>query len=193
MVAKVTSSQNIIVDTNVIRDNADQPGNSSRLSSPEKAQLQRCEELIQAKLKTFFEVGLALMEINQSRLYRAEYTTFEEYCRDRWDMSRIHAFRLLKAAEVHKALLPIGNIPAPENEAQMRPLTLLSPKKARSAWQKVLEKAGTAKITAKLVRITVEEVSKNSSPTKESDNHEEWQHEIFQLVQLSYKASINFC
>ena len=80
--------------------------------------------------------------------------------------SRIHALRLLKAAELHQTLLPIGNIQLPD-KAQIRPLTLLSPKKALRTWRKVLEKAGTSKITARLVRLTVEEVAEKKSANKE--------------------------
>jgi hypothetical protein len=189
MVAKINSSRHVIIGTHQNRTGETLADDTSLLSASEKGQLQKWEEIIETKLKAFFEVGCALMEIKASRLYRAQYATFEEYCRHRWDMSRIHAFRLLKAAEVHQALLPIGNIPLPENEAQMRPLTLLTPKRALSAWQKVLAKAGTGKITAKLVRLTVEEVTKSSSSSKKSDNHEEWQHEIFHLLKKAQLAT----
>jgi hypothetical protein len=180
----------MVASTNLCRSNTSEAvliednrtGRDAELLTPsENEELQSCEKEIETNLKAFFEVGRALMEINRNRLYRARYGTFEEYCRKRWDMSRIHAFRLLKAAEVRQALLPIGNTQLPENEAQIRPLTLLSPKKALSTWQKVLEKAGTSKITARLVRLTVEEVRKKT-PLPKNNVYNEWQHEIFYLL-----------
>src|SRR5438874_2503407 len=83
--------------------------------------LRRFEEVITTRLQAFFELGAALMEIKAKRLYRAEFGTFEEYCRLKWNMSRIHAHRLLKATEVRNILLPIGNIQLPQNECQVRP------------------------------------------------------------------------
>jgi hypothetical protein len=64
------------------------------------------------------------VEIRDSRLYREDYETFEEHCRDRWDISRVHPFQLVESAKVQKRLLPIGNI-EPANEYQVRPLTKL--------------------------------------------------------------------
>ena len=40
------------------------------------------------------------MEIRDSRLYRADFNTFEDYCRERWDFTRQRAHQLTEAAEV---------------------------------------------------------------------------------------------
>jgi hypothetical protein len=53
-----------------------------------------------------------------------EHGTFEEYCRERWGMSRIHAYRLIESAAVVGNLLPIGTS-LPTTESQARPLTTL--------------------------------------------------------------------
>jgi hypothetical protein len=155
---------------------------NSPLSSAEKEELSQCEAVIQTRLKAFFEVGHALIEINRNRLYRTEYHSFEEYCRNRWDMSRVHAFRLLRAAEVHKALSPIGNIPLPENEAQIRPLTGLTPKKAQAAWEKVIKMAQGERVTAKLVRLTVSGIEKHCGENLGLQTESHWQHELNLLV-----------
>jgi hypothetical protein len=44
-------------------------------------------------------VGLAIDEIRRDKLYRAS-GTFEQYVRQRWGISRVHAFRLGRAAKV---------------------------------------------------------------------------------------------
>lgn len=87
------------------------------------------EGIIEGGLQTFVEVGSALMEIRNSRLYRASHATFEDYCRQRWGMSRIHAHRMIEAETVATHLLPIGNIPATESVA--RPLASLPPEQQR--------------------------------------------------------------
>jgi hypothetical protein len=59
-----------------------------QLTISEQNEFERCEIVIKQGLETFIEVGTALMTIRNKRLYRAEFETFEEYCRDRWGMER---------------------------------------------------------------------------------------------------------
>jgi len=93
------------------------------------------ESVIAGGLQTFVEVGAALLEIRDIRLYRASHRTFEAYCRERWGMSRTHANRTIRAAEVAGVLAPIGVTPT--NEAQARELSPLLADKAELAvtWQ----------------------------------------------------------
>jgi hypothetical protein len=60
--------------------------------------LSELETTIERGLKTFVEVGNALAEIRDSRLYRESYATFEDYCRERWGMSKRHAVSCIAAA-----------------------------------------------------------------------------------------------
>lgn len=85
------------------------------------SELRACEQVIERGLATFVDVGRALMRIRDSRLYRDGYTSFEEYCRDRWGMDRISAHRHIDAA---KAVLSIDNTgaPVPVNVGQVREL-----------------------------------------------------------------------
>ena len=92
--------------------------------------------------------GNALLEIRDSRLYRTSYGTFEDYCREKWQMSRIHAHRMIEAATVMDNLLPIGNI-APATESQARPLVSLPPEAQREVWAAAVETAPNGKVTAR--------------------------------------------
>src|SRR5262245_29388958 len=77
--------------------------------------LKALEAIIEHGLQTFVEVGAALFEIREQRLYREQgFTTFEEYCRKRWQWSKTHANRQIQAAEVAHNLTPIGVIPKNE-------------------------------------------------------------------------------
>ena len=56
------------------------------------------------------EVGLALAEIRDLRLYRREYSGFAEYCREKWGWTRQHAYRLIEAAPVGKCNTRVTSI-----------------------------------------------------------------------------------
>lgn len=131
---------------------------STELTTTEQERLAELEDVVERGLKTFVEVGNALMEIRDSRLYRDAYGTFEEYCRDRWLVDRTYAHRIMAAADVASNLLPIGNIPA--NEAQARPLAALDPEAQRKAWQRAVETAPNGKITGAHVERTIGEMTK---------------------------------
>ena len=92
------------------------------LSFDEQSAYKRCESIIAAGLDQFLEVGTALLEIRESRLYRTEFGTFEEYCRKKWSISKTHANRKIGAAGVTKVLRDHGVI-EPIREWQIRPLT----------------------------------------------------------------------
>lgn len=123
------------------------------LTTAEEETLRECETVIERGLKTFYEVGTALLTIRDNRLYRVEYKTFEDYCRKRWNMDRHYAHRVIDAAQVAENLLPIGNIP--DNESQARPLTSLEPDEQRAVWTVVQQTAPAGKVTAMHVKSVV--------------------------------------
>jgi len=122
---------------------------TSPLSVEEQERFCRCEEIVEEGMPTFVEVGNALLEIRDSRLYRQDYSTFEEYCGKRWKMSGSHAHRLVDAARVVANLSdsPTGELPT--SERQVRPLTQLeSAEQQREAWNKAVEAADNGSPTA---------------------------------------------
>lgn len=127
----------------------------NELTSPERNRLTECETIIEKGLQTFVEVGIALAEIRESRLYRLTHGTFEEYCGERWQIGRSQAYRLIDSAAVVKNLSPIGDIPLPTTEAQARPLTKLEPEQQPTAWREAVTTAPNGKVTAAHVGATV--------------------------------------
>ena len=117
------------------------------------SELAECEAVIERGLQTFVDVGNALMRIRDGRLYGALYDTFEEYCRDRWDMSRSYAHRMIDAAVTTGNLLPIGNIP--KSESVIRPITSLPPDMQQRIWQEVTEGVSNGRVTAAIVQDAV--------------------------------------
>ena len=151
------------------------------LSSEETHDLEKCEAVIRQHLSAFFEVGNALLEIQRKKLYRAEFKTFEDYCHKRWDMSRFYAYRHIQGAEVVSHLLTIGNIPLPQNEAQVRPLVSMPLKQAKKTWMKVLAESEGKAITGKMV----EKAAKQSGKVKKRGSRKEketWQLAVEPLL-----------
>ena len=72
------------------------------MSIREAARLAELEKTISKGKKTFVDVGLALAEIRDLRLYKREYDSFSEYCQAKWGWTRQHAYRLIEAAPVAK-------------------------------------------------------------------------------------------
>jgi|GEM_PF-4584148 len=96
------------------------------------------------------QVAKALVAIRDRRLYRADYPTFEEYCRERWGMTRQHANRQIVAAEVAAALEPIGS---KVTESQARELADLrnDPEALRETYRQASE-ATDGNVTAFAIR-----------------------------------------
>lgn len=114
------------------------------------------EKIIKAGVTTFISVGDALAEIKNSRLYRADFPTFQAYCEKTWNFTRMRAHQLIEASEVHKAL-PANVKHCFTNPRQLNALAKL-PKskrvKAVKAIVKAAKKSG-GRITAKTVKAEV--------------------------------------
>jgi hypothetical protein len=70
------------------------------LSVVEQTRLGELEEVIERGIQVFLEVAEALMEVRDGRLYRKTHPTFEDYCSQRWGMSRRRAYQLIDVAEI---------------------------------------------------------------------------------------------
>jgi SAM-dependent methyltransferase len=126
------------------------------------------EKVIEQGLATFLEVGWALLRIRDGRKYRAAgYATFEAYCRGRWDWSREHGRRLMRAAETAALMPPRGGIPEPTSEKQLRPLAPIrdDPEAMKTAWEQAVDSAGGGQPTAAQVAEAVE-VVRQPQPVK---------------------------
>ena len=133
--------------------------------------LLECERVIERGLNTFVEVGAALLEIRDSRLYKDGYSTFEDYCRERWGMERRHAYRLMDAAQVVENVSP-GTQTIPASERQARPLVGLPPEQQFQVWQQVVETAPEGKITGAFVQEVVQRVTRPENIHVSDDSYE---------------------
>lgn len=163
-----------------------QEGNQE-LTVQESTQLEELEVTIEKNLKSFYEVGSALLIIRDQKLYRETHGTFEDYCKDRWDFSRGHAYRLMDSATIINTVSPIGDI-LPATESQTRPLAKLDPQKQREVWQKAVETAPKGKITArhveKVVKMTTRIEEQKLLKTEEGREIDEIKEDSDNLFQL---------
>lgn len=137
-----------------------------QLSAHEKEVFERMEGVIQSHLESFSKAGDALVAIRDGRLYRETHGTFEDYCRERWEMSKTQANRLIAAAQVIHNIEKVKeskDIAEHLSESAVRPLTGLTPKQQQKVIRKVAEKApppiaGRGVVTARLVQSVAREV-----------------------------------
>ena len=156
------------------------------LSAREMMKLAELENRIVKDFAAFYRVGQALAEINSLRLYRNEDgRTFEQYCKELWDISKSKAYQLIDASGVYKQLQLLADtvlstnggqnfdnddessanggeiidthIILPLNERQCRPLTKFKdhPEQITAIWRDVSTSAPNGKVTASHVKKVV--------------------------------------
>lgn len=103
-----------------------------------------CEQRIERGLTTYIDVGRALGEIRDSRLYKGTYDTFEEYCRERWGFTDRRARQLVDAAE-------IGNMFPVENARQAAALASVPASDRAEVLREAAERSKDGKPTAKAI------------------------------------------
>lgn len=95
---------------------------TTSLSTTETTRLAELLTIIQNGVR---DVGEALIEIRDKKLYRAESKSFEEFCAKNLHMGRAHAYRLIEYHEMKMS--PIGDKIA--NEGQAREVARVKPEK----------------------------------------------------------------
>lgn len=113
-----------------------------KLTTDERRELQKSEAIIELGIRKFWEVGTELLKVRNSRLYREDYATFQEYCETRWNFSRQRASQIINSTEVRATLSTSGCQTLPETERETRALQHLEPEEQVKVWKKAEEKAG---------------------------------------------------
>lgn len=119
----------------------------SYLTTTESTDLTTYEQTIESGMQSFLQVGEALWKIREGKLYRASHKTFEDYCREKWSMSKTHCNRLITGSLVANEVAPMGV--EITSERQARELSRIEP----SRRVEVLEKASeSGSVTARSIR-----------------------------------------
>jgi len=119
------------------------------LSDDERKELARCEPIFRLGFTSRLAAGEAAGIIRDRRLYRENYKTFEDYCRDQLRLTKTHVNRLIAVAGVVAILAPLGVNQV--TEFLLRPLVGLEAEQMRTAWSKAVELAAGMTVTEKLV------------------------------------------
>lgn len=117
--------------------------------------LKECETTIERGLFSFIEMGKALREIRDKKLYEDNYDSFVEYCKGKWNLRSTYSYNLIEAAGVVdnlSAMVEKNNLPSSERIA--RELKGLEPDEQREVWTEVIDSGQpvTAKNVKKRVR-----------------------------------------
>lgn len=126
-------------------------------TAEDKELLEKQESVIASNIGAFLVLGEALYVIKEHDLQKVSDSklTFDEYCSRKWGFGQAYAYRLISCYKCVKhlrdQLAPNGVILYPANEAQVRPLTSLSPEDQVKAWISALKRANGGVITAAIV------------------------------------------
>ena len=141
---------------------------STDLTTNDDQRLVECEEKIDRSLRSFVDIGDALLEIRESRLYRNSHQNFEQYCQSRWNITKSRANQLISASRL------VGNLEnedangvLPSSESVARELQRVDADRQHEVWSQVVSTAprganNEAVVTARHVRETVESVTATS-------------------------------
>jgi hypothetical protein len=140
------------------------------------------EDIIAANQQNFHQTGKALKQIRDDRLFRdLLFDSFEAYVKQRWDMARSHAYRLIKAANVIYNLSPIGDGILPENEYQARILARFTKEDQRNIWRAFI--ASGMALSAKNIRKYAHHAKKAKSAKKTNAS-------MVDIISADYKTAV---
>jgi hypothetical protein len=149
--------------------------NLAPLTKTELSELAQHEAVIERGQRTFLEVGIALATIKEGKLYRADFKTFEDYCRGRWGLDRRRAYQMLEAAAVVENVQNFTQIEPPQVESQARALADLPAEQQAPAWEDAVELAAEREqpVTAAVVEEVVQSHLAQSEPYREPEDEPE--------------------
>lgn len=138
------------------------------LSKQEQTRKSELVSVVKRGMATFVEVGRALQEIRDEKLYRDSHKTFEKFCGEEFEISRPRAYQLIEAAVVVDDLSKKldKNAPIPERDSQARELASVPPEQQVEVWQEAVQDAEGEQPTVAQVRAAVERIASPPDPPK---------------------------
>lgn len=157
------------------------------LAANDAADFTRLDTVVSRGLASFVEVGRALQEIQQRKLYRAQYKTFESYVKQRHELSSRRAYQLIDAAGTVSQLENVKNFSqVPSTESHAKELSTVPEDDLPEVWSGIVERSETegVPITARLIREHTE-AYRDEGPEEEDGEEEEegdWRAGVFDLA-----------
>lgn len=147
------------------------------------SRISELESVIERGIPAFLEVGAALQEISEQRLYREQgFKTFKEYCEKRWGWKRNNAYYYIQAAEVAENVHLSGQIPS---LTQARELAILPPDQQRHVADRV-------DFSTTTVRELKEKIQHVKNPESEAKKTTSFKPKSLRkvLTEKSYRAEV---
>lgn len=143
------------------------------LSAEEKSDFQRLDEIVFRAVKSLLGAAVALEDIRDRRLYRADFQTFEAYCQQRFNITHQYANRLIAADRVRRKMETIVSkkqlaMKLPDQEGVLRELGRLPDASDQvEVYQEAIAVAAGENPTAVVVRKLVDKHPRGSSQEKQ--------------------------
>jgi hypothetical protein len=133
------------------------------LSIGEKIRLGQLERQVETNLTGFLKCGMALKEIHEARLWRAQYSSFAEYAKLRFGLCHSTANQLVRSCAIDRCAWNETPISATVPEIVLRPLTTLpNPDLQAQTWRLAAsvspDKKPTRTIAARVTRLVKEAI-----------------------------------
>ncbi len=145
-----------------------------RLSAVEAAELTECERAIARGMAEFQAVGESLEKVRDKKLYKAEFANFDDYCQERWGMTRRYADLLVESSAVVREVMDDWGDPRtncshilPQNEAQARALGKAPEGQRAGVWRAGVELSGGQAPSASRVSELVAKIKSGGFRTEE--------------------------
>jgi hypothetical protein len=150
-------------------------------SDEQKRRLHALERVIEGGLRSFLEVGKALLQIRDEQLFRPLYASFGDYLVKRWGVTYTQGASLMRSTLVAEILLagpaaPGGEAPLPVDlaESTLRPLQKLSPELQSACWRLAsrLTEKPSSYIVSRIVRTVVSAIEAGHANGSEASHNE---------------------
>lgn len=129
------------------------------LSLADREYLATREQIVTSGIRASIAAAQALFEIHgyeNGILWRRSFSTFEAYCRAKWEYGKAHAYRLVECGEFVDELAsqsPKGDSDAwmPKSEGHVRPLLALPKEERVIRWKEIVAETPPAELTGRQV------------------------------------------
>ena len=107
---------------------------------------------IRVGVEAFERASQKLLRVRDERLYREEFSTFEEFCREILSHSKTHVNRMLAAADVIRGLIAQGETVLPDNERVARELAKYPKSERLMIWKRARQIADRSRPDYRAIR-----------------------------------------
>lgn len=134
-------------------------GDQELLTTAEEKRREELVRIVKDGLNKFIEVGMALAEIRDKKLYRNTHETFEKFVNDTFSIGIRYAQMLMQGTKTVENLKTRTQVRLPESERQVRPLSEFGndPDIQAKLWGRAVQKADGGSPSPATVRDVVEE------------------------------------